>query len=583
MVLFGKPSTMFPLQPPPNTIISLIPTNDDAKSLLHHEHNRHLVSEVPQAKTDRKGCVRLGFNLSFALSTEARTTLVTIGKDKTRCQIFADGSSIGKVHCTIEIREGTTDVFIMKRTNKGSIGFFNNSPTPLNKQGLAPLGPETNTIFGIGHRKGDLYVFAVYWHRDLEWQALANRQHLLSQTRSTEIEMEPHEISQGEARRVLRIHTTRTPAGKLRMNYKTINELGSGTYGTVTKVQDVDSGNLYACKKVRLPDVHNDYTSFAKTKREVEIPFKFSHPHIIKYVFAQRMDQKGIAYFEIFTELKDGSIEDLIRNGEMFVKHKSLGIQVLLSMLRALEYIADQGFIHRDIKPANILYNKLHNGQFEFCLADFGLVNISSNARTIAGTPVFYAPEILMDAGALQTPKVDIWSLFVTYAFMINANGLRNKLTDRFEENIKAVREAVDNERCTDLEPMTRVYPAHRASARQMLQILNNGVGAAEGKTQTMERTRIAAPLAQSKALKRIEMVGPSNPPNPADRKEVKDRGMFVLQTRQPSQPMSSKGSSGLMSLDIPPSKLSQEKEKSKRFWGPPRRTSSGMSGIEYE
>ena len=73
--------------------------------------------------------------------------------------------------------------------------------------------------------------------------------------------------------------------------------------------------------------------------------------------------------------------------------------------------------LHRDIKPQNIL---IDNGICK--LSDFGVSKIiddstSGNTKTFTGTPLYMAPQILKE---LQyTNKADIWSLGVTFYFML--------------------------------------------------------------------------------------------------------------------------------------------------------------------
>jgi len=120
--------------------------------------------------------------------------------------------------------------------------------------------------------------------------------------------------------------------------------------------------------------------------------------------------------------LKEGSAEDLMKKG-LFTRSEPAVRSLFEQMLRALDYLACKGIIHRDVKPANILYTRLPEGRFLFQLADFGICNILGNSRSSVGSRPFIAPEILSQQGTEQTPKADVWSLFVTLAYARDVNG----------------------------------------------------------------------------------------------------------------------------------------------------------------
>lgn len=175
----------------------------------------------------------------------------------------------------------------------------------------------------------------------------------------------------------------------------------------------------------------------------------------------------------IYMPLCQGTLQSLVGQGKLTETPQSL--QVLREMLGALDYLAFRNCCHRDVKPANILYTDAGPGKVSFKLADFGLANDFRNARTWCGTPLYAAPEVLLMEPP-QTPKMDMWSLFVTMAVILPDYRFPPKTWTSHKQIISAVQEvaAAGDE---ELRPMARLDPMRRASAAQMLVTYFGGDG----------------------------------------------------------------------------------------------------------
>lgn len=179
----------------------------------------------------------------------------------------------------------------------------------------------------------------------------------------------------------------------------------------------------------------------------------------------------------IYMPLRDGSLDALTKEGKVT---SELCDQVLREMLSALDYLAFNHLCHRDVKPQNILYDCLPEpNKYKFQLADFGFVNDYRHATTFCGTKLYHAPEVYTDKP--QTPKIDIWALFVTIAEVHPAHpdfpgpDPEARFTSR-----AAVLEAVSAAAAAAkprIRPMVREDPERRASAAQMLVSLYGGRG----------------------------------------------------------------------------------------------------------
>ncbi len=105
-----------------------------------------------------------------------------------------------------------------------------------------------------------------------------------------------------------------------------------------------------------------------------------------------------------------GNIRTLLKPGRIDEKYISV---IARELLIALQFIHKEGVIHIDLKAANVLVTK--EGKVKLC--DFGvaaqLTNSSSKRSTMAGTPYWMAPEVILE-GQTYNVKADIWSLGIT-------------------------------------------------------------------------------------------------------------------------------------------------------------------------
>lgn len=173
--------------------------------------------------------------------------------------------------------------------------------------------------------------------------------------------------------------------------------------------------------------------------------------------------------------LKEGTLMSLVKSG---VNAFPIAHSVFPQMLQALDCIASKGIIHRDVKPENILYISQPDGQYQFQLGDFGLCNRAVDAKTHAGSDLYMAPEMFQEGD--QTHKVDVWSLFVTMLWTIDAGEFRQR-SNQFKSHAEVQRAvlfvASNATSVSKIREMAIVNPEERASAAQMLVKRFDGVG----------------------------------------------------------------------------------------------------------
>ncbi|KAI5868572.1 calcium/calmodulin-dependent protein kinase [Durotheca rogersii] len=449
--------------PHPLTFFSLVPLNDRAIAVLEHPENAHLVSIFEDKKNNNDALH--GPDIGPFIGSKSRYTLATIG----RC-----GDVI--------LHEGNkTEVMLQDRSSNKSTKLFGETAMGFELERAhrrVVVDKTINLVFGLGGVACDLLQFRIVWHphdkraTDLYFDY---REDNPRQTRT--IPDEPPTIA--PSRVLTRIHTP-SLLGKIR--YSTRERLGNGAFGEVWRVADVDTGNYLAVKRVKQPALlTHDYF---RLKREVDTLSRISHRNIIEFIAAQW----GDGYLDIVMEIKPGSVEDLIRDN-LFIRERSLASPFLHQMLQALDYLENQGIVHRDVKPENILYSPAVDGGYLYQLADFGLANMVADARTFAGSRIYMAPELEQSPQSPQTPKMDIWSRFVTLVYAMNVAGFRGKMLHTTPQRIKAIQEAANEQEFRPLQDMAIEDPSQRATAGDMLDKLFAG----EGRTTPHNRTRATA------------------------------------------------------------------------------------------
>ncbi|KAI1259899.1 kinase-like domain-containing protein [Xylariaceae sp. FL1019] len=266
--------------------------------------------------------------------------------------------------------------------------------------------------------------------------------------------------------------------------------LGSGGYGVVYKVQEVNRPEkFYALKtpKPRPKDKNEAWrwdNNLEYARREVDFLQEHSHPHIINIL--SNLEKEDVRFLMPLCPMS--LLQFVTEHQAKWSGYQDE--QVFHQMLMALDYMAagnpKKVYIHRDLKPENILLaegSTIDNPQF--LLADFGICRLDTRATTQIGTFWYTAPEIAIRSRHSQTPKVDIYSLFVTLQWchskafqllMADSRGLHQ------EDWYEAVVEYLDlfsddDDYLRSLRSMSIWNPVLRPSAAQLLVQFFEGEG----------------------------------------------------------------------------------------------------------
>jgi len=167
-----------------------------------------------------------------------------------------------------------------------------------------------------------------------------------------------------------------------RNRYEPIKLLGAGGMGEVLLVEDQDIARKVAVKRL-LPEAR-DAMLLARFVDEIRTVGRLEHPNIVP-VHDVGVDDAG-RYFFVMKYVEGETLEQIIRklSGGDAEYHRvytfERRVEIMISVLNALEYAHAQGVIHRDIKPANVMVGRYG----EVLLMDWGIAKPMDATRDAA-------------------------------------------------------------------------------------------------------------------------------------------------------------------------------------------------------
>ena len=204
-------------------------------------------------------------------------------------------------------------------------------------------------------------------------------------------------------------------------NYNIVQLLGEGTFGKIFLVEDPDTNEKYALKKISVSDIEE----LTENQREFELVMKLTdeNPNInivkILGIQVKKLDKFNLVMY-VLMEAAQCDWENEIKNRnqyQAFYTEEEL-MKILINLIQTFATLQNLGICHRDVKPQNILCF----GKDSYKISDFGeakkkkkkTINGSlmydfeadTSKQTVRGTELYMSP-ILFQA-LHDCPEVDL-------------------------------------------------------------------------------------------------------------------------------------------------------------------------------
>lgn len=189
--------------------------------------------------------------------------------------------------------------------------------------------------------------------------------------------------------------------------YTLIEEIGRGPSAVVYRAK---KSKLIGPKKEVALRVFRPATTgigdfTARFYREMLIGNELDHPNIVKVIEGD--EDQGLFYIAL--ELVEGqSLEQFLNQG---LPPLEKGVEMIVELLKALDYAHRHKVVHRDIRPSAILITE--GGQLK--VGEFGLgktigdVSVTEKG-VFLGSAAYGAPELLTDGTAVADARADQYS-----------------------------------------------------------------------------------------------------------------------------------------------------------------------------
>ena len=202
-------------------------------------------------------------------------------------------------------------------------------------------------------------------------------------------------------------------AGMMVGNYKVLEQIGEGGFGTVYLAEQ----QRPVVRRVALKILREDHLGrdvMARFEAERQALALMDHPHIAKILDAGT-DEAGRPYFVM--DLVVGlPITQYCDEHQLSIRER---LRLFEQVCLAAQHAHTKGVMHRDIKPSNVLVST-RDGKAHATIIDFGIAKATQSRlttrtlftahRAFIGTPEYMSPEQVNNSPDIDT-RTDVYSL----------------------------------------------------------------------------------------------------------------------------------------------------------------------------
>jgi len=185
--------------------------------------------------------------------------------------------------------------------------------------------------------------------------------------------------------------------------FETIQNLGSGTFGTVKLVREISTGKMQALKTLPRRNASK------YLEGEIVNHSLLRHPHIVQFkeVFLTKEEVCIVMEYA-----NGGSLFNMVRTHKRL--KESIARWFFQQLILAVDYTHKRGVANRDIKLENLLLHLeegLPHPLLKMCDFGYSKNDVRSAATSQVGTLSYMAPEVMRSTNQQYNAKVaDVWS-----------------------------------------------------------------------------------------------------------------------------------------------------------------------------